>query len=57
MANKPKYTISRTDEVSSRDCTCSCHLPVTVYFSLKEKEGHTFSGRAEPAEVRIIELT
>ena len=58
MPSKPKYTVSRTDEVTQRDCTCSCTLPVTVYFSSgKEKKGVTApTVKEQVADIKILEV-
>jgi len=59
MADKAKYTVARTDEVSAKSCDCSCSNTVTVYYSSGlEKAGQkTFSAREEAVQLKVLELS
>ena len=59
MENKVKYTVARANDVSARDCTCSCSGSVTVYYSsAKEAKGvKTANLKEDAAEIKVLEVS
>jgi len=59
MENKVKYTVARTNDVSSRDCTCSCANSVTVYYSSgREAKGQKAANiKEEAVEIKVLEVS
>ena len=56
MAEKAKYTVSRTDAATARDCSCSCSNTVTVYYSKAQAHAQK-SFRDEPVDIKVLEVT
>ena len=58
MENKVKYTVARANDVSTRDCTCSCTDSVTVYYSSgKEAKGQkSVNIKEEAVAIQVLEI-